>query len=91
MVLLFLQKLNTFFKNVNDLKNFIHAENPTFHKNSSIKTMSEKTRGDERFLPNKSSFFDNNENAITCDYYNINELNKLNIITHTQQPFQTTS
>ena len=35
----------------NDLKNFLHVENPIFYKNSSIKTMP-----DEIFLPNESSF-----------------------------------
>ena len=63
----------------NDLKSFLHAENPILHKNSSITTMSKKTREMMKRFCQINQVFDDNENAIRCDYYNIVELNKLNI------------
>ena len=56
----------------NDLKNFLHAENPIFHK---IREMM-------KCFCQINQVFDDNENAISCDYYNIDELNKLNINRH---------
>ena len=66
----------------NNLKNFLHAENPIFHKISSIKTMSKKPRGMMKRFCKINQVFDDNENATSCNYYNIDELNKLNINRH---------
>ena len=66
----------------NNLKNFLHAENCIFHKISSIKTMSKKTREMMKHFCQMNQVFDNNENTISCDYYNIEEPNKLNINRH---------
>ena len=76
-------KMNCLFQKCQtDLKNFLHAENPIFHKISSIKRMSKKTRGMMKCFCQINQVFDNNENAISYDYYNIDELNKLNINRH---------
>ena len=63
----------------NHLKNFLHAENPIFHKISSIKTISKKTREMIKRFCQINEVSDDNENAISCDYDNIDKLNKLNI------------
>ena len=51
----------------NDLKSFLHAENSIFHKNSSIKTISKKTREMAKRFWQINHVFDHNENAISCD------------------------
>ena len=63
----------------NNVKNNLHAENPIFHKISSIKTTSKKTREIMNCFCQINQVFDDNENVISCDYYNIDELTKLNI------------
>ena len=63
----------------NNLKSLLYAENPIFHKNSSIKAVSKKTREMTKRFCQINQVFDNNENAISCDYYNLDLLNKLNI------------
>ena len=66
----------------NDLKSFLHAENPIFHKSSSVKAMSKKTREIIKRFCQINRVFHDNQNTISCDYYNIDELNKLSISRH---------
>ena len=67
----------------NDLKNFLHAENPIFHKIVPLnQCLTKKTREMMKRFSQINQVFDDNENAISCDYYNIDELNKLNINRH---------
>ena len=44
--------------------------------------MSKKTREMMKHFYQINQVFDVNENAISCDYYNIDELRKLNISRH---------
>ena len=71
-----------FSKMSNDRKSFLYAENPIFHKISFMKTMSKKTKEIMKWFCQINQVLGNNENAISCDYYNTDELNKLNINRH---------
>ena len=71
-----------FSKMPNDRKSFLYAENPIFHKISFIKTMFKKTKEIMKWFCQINQVLGNNGNAISCDYYNIDELNKLNINRH---------
>ena len=67
----------------NDLKNLLHATKPTSSsKNTSIKTISNKTREMMKCFCQINKFFDDNENVISWDYYNIEDLNKLKTDKH---------
>ena len=60
-----------------NLKNFLHAENPIFHNISSIKTMSKENRELMRGFCQINQVFGDNENAISCNYYNIDNSTNL--------------
>lgn len=67
----------------NDLKNLLHATKPTSSsKNTSIKTISNKTREMMKCFCQINKFFDDNENVISWDYYSIEDLNKLKTDKH---------
>ena len=70
----------------NDLKSFLHVENPIFYKNSSIKTMPKKTREMMKLFCQMNQVFDDNENEISFDYCSIDDPNKLNMNMH-HNPF----
>ena len=66
----------------NDLKSFLHVENPIFYRNSSIKTMPKKTREMMKLFCQMNQVFDDNENEISFDYCSIDDPNKLNMNMH---------
>ena len=69
-------------KKKNSQERFLHVENPMFHKNSSITTMSMKTREMKKRFCQINQVFDDNGKTISCHYYNFNKLSKLSMNRH---------